>query len=79
MPVVAGEKLGPVPVGVVEEVVGPGVVRGGAVHHVDAVISRERDSEGRPLAPRPQPPLDVGGRVVVRAEQQFLGLLAPGP
>ncbi|MCX5008301.1 hypothetical protein OHB05_37660 [Streptomyces sp. NBC_00638] len=77
VPVVPGEKLGLCPVGVVEEVVGAGVVRESAVDDVKTMLNGEWNSERRPLGPLPQSPLEVAGRVVVRAKQQLFGLLAP--
>ncbi|MFJ8884543.1 hypothetical protein ACIRJR_14210 [Streptomyces sp. NPDC102402] len=76
MPVIPGEEFGLAPVGVVEEVVGSGVVRDSPVDHVKTMVSRERNRERRPPGLLPESTLEVAGRLVVRAEQQFLGLLA---
>jgi hypothetical protein len=78
VPVVGSEKLGAVPVRMMEEAVGTGVARESAVDHVQTVIRGERNCEGRPLGPFPQPQLEVSSCVVVRAVQQFLNLFALG-
>lgn len=74
MAVISGDEFSAVPVGMAQEVVGAPVALKVAVDDVQTT-GRDGDGEGRPVQAPGQLAVEVLRGVVVRTEQEFLGLL----